>query len=88
MDVTTTHRISDINYTADHWELFDQPGRDECAKRLNQAFMDLVNAGNDRNTVELEMGKVLCRDENSQYGAADSEGFYMLERLCKRVFGE
>lgn len=80
-------KVSDVSYSADNWKLFDQPGRDECAVRLNQAFADLVNSGLSRTEVEAQFESVLNRSENANLGAADSEGYYMMERLLKKVFG-
>ncbi len=89
MQITKT--ISDLNSTAEDWQLYaneDEAGANACAVRLNEKFMELVNAGGDRTTVERDMGKFMDADAQSKWGAADSEGYHMLEDLLDKVFGK
>lgn len=84
-----TKQIEGLNYSAGRWELFDDmSGASHCARRLNHKFIELVNAGKDRDTVEREMENFMMQPENSQFGAADSEPRYVLRGLLRRVFGE
>lgn len=82
-------KIEGLDYSAERWQLFDgMRGADHCALRLNNKFTELVNEGKDRNAVEREMQDFMMQPENSKLGAADSEPFYMLESLLRKVFGE
>jgi hypothetical protein len=75
-----------IDASADDWELYDKPGRDEAAIALNEYFTDLVNQGCTRDEVENGMWPKL--KEYSELGAADSEGIRFMELLLYRTFGK
>lgn len=84
-----TKQIEGLDYSAERWQLYDiKTGADGCARRLNDKFTELVNAGKDRNAVEREMQDFMMQSENSKFGSADSEPFYVLESLLRKVFGE
>lgn len=87
MEIKSQPTIQVLRVSADEWELYDLPGRDACAERLNNHFAKLVNAGNDRDSVRRDMEEFLDRSENLELGAGDTEGRYMVERLLKKVFG-
>jgi hypothetical protein len=44
MYMTKTITIT-VHATADHWQLYDLPGREDAAIALNQRFEELVNKG-------------------------------------------
>lgn len=85
MQVKRTAVVSDLNMTAEDWELYDEQGADDAAKALNQTFMDSVNAGKDRREVESDMQKVM--HQYADLGADDSEPYYHLQDLLDRAFG-
>jgi hypothetical protein len=84
--MTVTKRITvTIGASADDWDLYDNPGRDDAATALNEYFMQLVNKGCTRNEVERGMLPKLL--EYGDLGASDSEGIRFLELLLDRTFG-
>lgn len=74
-----------VDASADDWELYDGPGREDAARALNGGFMELVNQGYKRAEVERGMWPKLR--EYSELGAADSEGIRFLELLLDKTFG-
>ena len=81
----TIRRAITAEFTADQWELFDMPGRDEAARRLNQALTDAVNAeGATASSVWKAMGTV--QRELADLGAADSEPQGLIDLVVDKVF--
>jgi hypothetical protein len=83
MYITKTITIT-VHATADDWQLYDLPGREDAAIVLNQRFEELVNKGATRS--EVRNGMRLSDYVN--LGAADTEGRYFVEALLDRTFGD
>ena len=73
-----------ITATADDWQLYDLPGREDAAIALNQRFEELVNKGATRS--EVRNGMRLS--DYANLGAADTEVRYFVEDLLDRTFGD
>lgn len=72
--------------TADDWELFDKPGRDEAAKALNAALETAINAdGATVDTVWTAMEPI--QRDHASLGADDTEGRAMIQDVIDKVFG-
>lgn len=79
-------RTATVSYTADQWQLFSEPGRDEAAVELNQALQAAVNTpGATESTVYAAMRPV-C-EKFGHLGASDSEADDLIERVCEKVLG-
>ena len=74
-----------VDASADNWELYGGPGREDAALALNEHFARLVGEGCTRSEVERGMWPKL--EEYSELGAADSEGIRFLGHLLDRTFG-
>ncbi|HKE21709.1 MAG TPA: hypothetical protein VKB88_04915 [Bryobacteraceae bacterium] len=83
MYITKTITIT-VHATADDWQLYDLPGRDDAATALNQRFEELVNKGTTRTKVRNGMRL----SDYASLGAADTEGRYVVEDLLDRTFGD
>lgn len=83
----TIRRTISAAFTADQWELFDKPGRDEAAKRLNAALEAAVNAeGSTPQSVWSAMGTL--QSELAGLGADDSEPQGIVDTVVEKVFDE
>ena len=82
MYITTRVTIT-VHATADDWQLYDVPGREDAAIALNQRFEELVNKGATRSEVRNSM----CLSDYANFGAANTEVRYFLEDLLDRTFG-
>jgi hypothetical protein len=72
--------------SAADWQLYTSSM--DCtyaAQRLNEKLAALVNQGLERREVEKEMSRLM--NTLSEFGAADSEPFYVLELALNAVFG-
>jgi len=85
MRVIETTTIT-IDASADDWQLYDKPGRDEAATALNEHLEELVNRGSTCN--EVESGMMAKLNEYSDLGAIDTEGISFLELLLNKTFGK
>ena len=83
MYITKTITIT-VHATADDWQLYDLPGRDDAAIALNQRFEELVNKGATRS--EVLNGMRLS--DYANLGATDTEVRYFVEDLLDRTFGD
>jgi hypothetical protein len=83
MYITKAIRIT-VHATADDWQLYDLPGREDAAIALNQRFEELVNKGATRSEVRNRM----CLRDYANLGAADTEVRYFVEDLLDRTFGD
>ena len=83
MYITKTIKIS-VHATADDWQLYDLPGREDAAIALNQRFEELVNKGAKRS--EVRNGMRLS--DYANLGAVDTEVRYFVEDLLDRTFGD
>jgi len=72
--------------SADQWELYSIPGRNQVAKRLNSGMNRAVNTSKDWNEAYEKGEKMLFKF--SDHGAADSEGISMLVNILNEAFGE
>ena len=82
MYITKTITIT-LHATADDWQLYDLPGREDAAIALNQRFEEPVNKGATRS--EVRNGMRLS--EYAKLGATDTEVRYFVEDLLDRTFG-
>jgi hypothetical protein len=73
-----------LNYSADDWQLYDMPGRDNIASKLNHGMEVRIHVAPTRR--DFKLGNLL--DTYAVYGARDSEGFHMVEHILDRVYGE
>ena len=86
LDITRTVKVN-CDLSADEWELFtDSMDCTVAAETLNSTFNRLVNAGHTRRQVQNEMVRVM--DEFSEYGASDSEPYYVLDYILREVFND
>ena len=81
MYITKTITIT-VHATADDWQLYDFPGREDAAIALNQRFEALVNKGATRSEVRNGM----CLSDYANLGATDTEVRYFVEDLLDRTF--
>lgn len=92
MKLTLRTTVVGLDMDADDWGLFafgeHLEGAEAAAKRLNAKFIELVNAGQDRDEVRRGMSALMNEPENVNVGAGDSEPYYELERLLNKVFGK
>ena len=83
MYITKTTTIT-VHATADDWQLYDLPGREDAAIALNQRFEELVNTGAKRSEVRNRMRL----SDYANLGAAGTEVRYFVEDLLDRTFGD
>ena len=83
MNITKTITIT-VHATADDWQLYDLPGREDAAITLNQRFAELVNKG----TRGSEVRNGMRLSDYANLGAADTEVRYFVEDLLGRTFGD
>lgn len=85
MQGLTIRRTISAAFSADRWELFDKPGRDEAAAKLNAALETAVNApASDASSVYTAMD--LVQNELSDFGAGDSEPTGLIDQVVEKVF--
>lgn len=81
-----TVQIDRLDLTAEQWDAYTtEPGAEDAAKRVNAAILIAVNAGGDRATVMKAANKAMWAE--GEYGFADSEATYVLDRLLDMLFG-
>jgi len=73
-----------VNMTAEDWELYTMPGAKGAAQKLNRTFANCIRTGMLRNATSSAMYKVMS--ELANFGAADSEPHYHLEKLLAAVY--
>jgi len=83
MYITKTITIT-VHATADDWQLYDLPGREDAAIGLNQRFEELVNKGATRS----EVCNGMRLSDYANLGAADTEVRYFVEDLLDKTFGD
>jgi hypothetical protein len=83
MYITKTITII-VHATADDWQLYDLPGRDDAAIALNQRFEALVN----KRAMRSKVRNGMCLSGYANLGAADTEVRHFVEDLLDRTFGE
>lgn len=72
-------------FSADDWQLYDDPGRDAAAASINRVFSEAVNSGKTRSEVEkLTYAELLNQRD---FGAADSEGMWFLQDILEATYG-
>ena len=76
MYITKTITIT-VHATADDWQLYDLPGREDAAIALNQRFEELVNKGAKRSDVRNGMRL----SDYANLGAGDTEVRYFVVDL-------
>ncbi len=80
----TVIRTFRVALTADQWSLYDIDGRDAAARALNQWAEDALNTC----TTKGEAAQVIAtaQDRYSSFGAADSEGYDVMDALLAVAF--
>ena len=81
MYITKTITIR-VHATANDWQLYDLPCREDAAIALNQRFEALVNKGATRS----EVRNAMCLSDYANLGATDTEVRYFVEDLLDRTF--
>jgi hypothetical protein len=77
-----------IDHTADDWQLYSgMEGREDCAQRINAGVADAINRYQVRETAYDQAAQFLERKENHCFGAADTEGLVILDRIFQDVYG-
>lgn len=67
-----------INLTADDWQLYNLPGRDAAARRINRAIERKLAKGEINSLYEA---LAPC----SKWGATDTEGFMAIAWILERM---
>ena len=78
-----------LEFTADDWQLYDGEGyerRDIAARTMNQQIADAIHCAGSRSRAYMECQRILQRWD--EFGAADSEGWQMLDFIFRTVYGE
>ena len=78
-----------LTLTADDWQLYDGEGyerRDIAARTMNQQIADAIHCAGSRSRAYMECQRILNRWD--EFGAADSEGWQMLNHIFQTVYGE
>ena len=70
--------IAEINLTADDWSLYDEPGRDEAAAKMNREIERLLAEGK-----ISKLGEALCI--GYKWGATDSEGWHAIYTILRNL---
>lgn len=79
-NMMTIRKHIELHLTADDWQLYDKEGREHAATLINQFVEKKLNAGEPNKAVDVLYAF-------SQFGAADSEGLYMLEQIINQFEG-
>lgn len=79
--VTRTVRLA---LTADQWALYDLPGRDDAAADLNKMAEAALNSA----TTPGDAAQLIAfaQDKYSSFGAADTEGYTVMNDLIDVAF--
>jgi hypothetical protein len=78
-----------LTLTADDWALYSGEGyerRDVAASIMNEQIANSIHAAGSRSRAYTECQRVLQRWD--EFGAADSEGWAMLDFIFRTVYGE
>lgn len=67
-----------LSLTARDWQLYDLPGKAAAARSLNKSVAAALNTG-DVNAAYKALST------QSKFGAADSEGYGVVERLARKM---
>lgn len=78
------HRRLEINLNADDWQLYAIEGREKAAEALNAAVEAQINNALNRSEACLTVYNTLA--QFSQWGADDSEGHKVADRLIELRF--
>ena len=84
MNNVTVTRTVRVNLTAGQWALYDIPGRDSAAAKLNRASEAALNSCGTRGEAEALIA--LALDEQSYFGASDTEGYDVMYDLLDVAF--
>lgn len=84
-NVTITHTPTiSLALTADQWALYHISGRDQCAHRLNRDVAQAINEALGAAEAREAVGGVL--DSECEFGADDTEGRYVMEKLLSLAY--
>jgi hypothetical protein len=78
-----------LEFTADDWQLYDGEGyerRDVAARVMNEQIANAIHGAGSRSRAYMECQRILQRWD--EFGAADSEGWQMLDYIFRTVYGE
>jgi hypothetical protein len=75
-----------LTLTADDWQLYGCERRDIAARTMNQQIADAIHCAGSRSRAYMECQRILKRWE--EFGAADTEGWAMLDYIFCTVYGE
>lgn len=78
--------VTGVRLTAEDWQLYDLPGRDEAALRLNIALIEAANAHSTAGAAWEAFAPAMRRE--AKFGACDSEGWAVAEWAFASVFSE
>jgi hypothetical protein len=76
-----------LEFTADDWQLYDTRGREVAAENLNRRIESIINSAFEPRETKYQ-SCTTALDRWSHYGAADSEGWHMLDFIFRTVYGE
>jgi hypothetical protein len=84
MKNVTVTRTFKVELTANQWALYDMIGRDAAARALNRMAEEALNTC----TTKGEAAQVIAaaQDKYSNFGAADSEGYDVMDELLAVAF--
>jgi hypothetical protein len=84
MKNVTVTRTFKVELTANQWALYDMIGRDAAARALNRMAEEALNTC----TTTGEAAQVIAaaQDKYSNFGAADSEGYDVMDELLAVAF--
>jgi hypothetical protein len=78
-----------LEFTADDWQLYDGEGyerRDVAARVMNEQIANAIHVAKSKGQAYMICQKILQRWD--EFGAADSEGWQMLDFIFRTVYGE
>lgn len=73
------------SFTADQWQLFEMPGRDEAATDLNRALEQAIAEPNST-VASVYAFMATVREKHAALGAQDSEPDDLIDLVVERVF--
>lgn len=75
---------ADIAMTKEDWHLYNVEGAQLAALSLNEGAEEIINTSVDRMQAMHRLSRLL--NKFSEYGAADSEGYAIVDALLDKAF--
>jgi len=75
-----------LSLTADDWQLYDTVGREMCAETLNRSLEAAVKTSKSYREAWSQFGP--CLKAARGWGAADSEGVALTDRILQVCYGD